>query len=52
MDMHAVAITPLILQVCQFEQPDVLQVWFADDTIATGSCDYLLKLWTHLQSIS
>ena len=43
MGMYGVAITPLIHQVCQFEQPDVLQVWFADDTIAAGSLDYLLK---------
>jgi len=42
MGMYAVAITPLVHQLCQFEKPDVLQVWFADDTITAGSLHGLL----------
>jgi len=45
-----VTITLLIHQLCQLE-PDILQVWFADDATAVGSLDSLLKWWTHLQSI-
>ena len=32
-------------------EPDVLQIWFADDVTTAGSLDSLLKWWTHLQSI-
>jgi len=47
MTMYALAITPLIRSLWQ-SQPDVSQVWYADDPTAGGHLVPLLHWWKHL----
>ena len=49
MAMYAVAVTPLIKHLRQ-SQPDVSQVWFADDATAAGQLAPLLEWWRVLLS--
>ena len=47
MAMYALAVTPLIRSLRQ-SQPDVSQVWYADDATAGGQLASLLHWWKHL----
>ena len=47
MAMYALAVTPLIRSLRQ-SQPDVSQVWYADDATAGGKLVSLLCWWRHL----
>jgi len=47
MAMYALAVTPLIRSLRQ-SQPDVSQVWYADDATAGGQLAPLLHWWKHL----
>ena len=49
MAMYAIAVTPLINYLRQ-SQPDISQVWFADDTTAAGKLAPLLQWWKLLIS--
>ena len=49
MAMYTVAVTPLIKHLRQ-SQPDVSQVWFADDATAAGQLAPLLEWWRVLLS--
>ena len=44
MSMHALAVVPLIRQLCS-SVPDASQVWFADDATAIGTASVLLEWW-------
>ena len=44
MTMYAIAITLLINHLHQF-QPDISQVWYADDATAAGQLEPLLQWW-------
>ena len=48
--MYALGITPLISRL-QDVQPEVKQVWFADDATAAGHLKTLHQWWTHLSSV-
>ena len=50
MAMYALAVTPLIHRLRNM-QPDVKQVWFADDAMAAGNLKDLLQWWQHLTAI-
>ena len=50
MAMYALAIKPLIDKLRDFE-PDVKQVWFADDATAAGRLKALQQWWQHLTAI-
>ena len=47
MAMYALTVTPLICSLHQ-SQPDVSQVWYADDATAAGQLSPLLHWWKHL----
>ena len=47
MGMYALAVTPLIRSLRQ-SQPDVSQVWYADDATAGGQLASFLHWWKHL----
>ena len=47
MAMYALAVTPLIRSLRQ-SQPDVSQVWYADDATAGGQLASLLHWWKYL----
>ena len=47
MAMYAIAMTPLIRRLRR-EDPDVKQVWFADDSTAAGRLQALKSWWEHL----
>ena len=47
MAMYALAITPLIRRLRR-KDPDVKQVWFADDSTAAGRLQTLKSWWQHL----
>ena len=49
MAMYALAVTPLIRSL-RLSQPDVSQVWYADDATAGGKLVPLLHWWKHLLS--
>ena len=51
MAMYAIAITPLINHLRR-TQPDILQIWFADDATAAGQLAPLLQWWKLLLSQS
>ena len=47
MAMYALAVTPLI-QALRRHQPDVSQVWYADDATAAGKLQSLSEWWKHI----
>ena len=48
--MYAIAVTPLINHLNQL-QPDIFQVWYADDTTAAGQLEPLLQWWKLVSSM-
>ena len=47
MAMYALAVTPLI-QAFRHFQPDIFQVWYADDATAAGNLQSLFQWWKHI----
>jgi len=45
--MYALAVTPLIQVLCR-RQPDISQVWYADDATAAGKLQSLFERWKHI----
>ena len=50
MAMYAIAVTPLINHLHQL-QPDISQVWYADDATAAGQLESLLQWWKLVSSM-
>ena len=50
MAMYALAIVPLIHKL-RSNYPNVKQVWFADDTIGTGTCRSLRPWWDQIEHL-
>ena len=50
MAMYAIAVTPLINHLHQL-QPDISQVWYADDATAAGQLEPLLQWWKLVSSM-
>lgn len=47
--MYAIAVTPLINHLHQ-SQPDIFQVWYADDATAVRQLEPLLQWWKLVSS--
>jgi len=47
MGMYALAVSPLI-QTLRCHQPDISQVWYADDATAAGRLQSLFQWWRHI----
>ena len=47
MAMHAVALIRKLMS----NSPNVKQVWFADDTTSTGTCESLRQWWDQIEHL-